>query len=151
LFGRRVPLFDPAFQLAFTQHVHSLNPSQGPLGGVERRDPQHGANGVIHGAMILLHEVVEILDLTDGDGGSMLLVVAPNGRGIGLAPINGDRLVDTMATDRLGGEARGRLLVALRRAQEIDALATLIHRAIEVAPLAFDFDIHLIQPPAESD
>jgi hypothetical protein len=81
----------------------------------------------------------------------MLLVVAPNGRGIGLAPIDGDRLGDTMATDRLGEEGRGRMLVALRREQEIDGLAILIHRAIEVALLDFNFDIRLIHPPAEPD
>jgi hypothetical protein len=151
LFGRRVALFDPAFQWAFPQHVHELNPRQGSLGGVERREPPHGANDVFHGAMILLHGVVEILDRTDGDGGSMLFVVAPNGRSIGLARIDGDRLGDTMATDRLGEEARSRLLVALRREQEIDGLAILIHCAIEVALLAFDFDIRLIHPPAEPD
>ena len=120
MFGRRVALFDPAFQWAFPQLVHELNPSQGSLGSVGRCEPQHGANDLFHGAMILLHEVVEILALLDGDGGSMLLVVAPNGRGIDLAPIDGDRLGDTMATGRLGEEARGRLLVALRREQEID-------------------------------
>jgi hypothetical protein len=42
LFGRCVALFDPAFQLAFPQRVDELNPSQGPLGGVERRKPQLG-------------------------------------------------------------------------------------------------------------
>jgi hypothetical protein len=130
------------------QRVHS---SYGSLGSVGRCEPQHGANDPFHGAMILLHEVFEILALLDGDGGSMLLVVAPNGRGIGLAPTDGDRPGDTMATDRLGEEARGRLLVAQRREQEIDGLATLIHRAIEVALLAFDFDIRFIHPPAEPD
>ena len=34
MFGRCVALFDPAFQLAFPQRVHELNPGHGALGGV---------------------------------------------------------------------------------------------------------------------
>jgi hypothetical protein len=55
LFGRRVALFDPAFQWAFPQHVHELNPSEGPLGGVEPREPQHGTDDSLHAAMIRYH------------------------------------------------------------------------------------------------
>jgi hypothetical protein len=61
LFGQHVALCDPAFQWAFPQHVHEFNPSQGLLGGVERREPQHGANDACHGAMILCHEVLGYL------------------------------------------------------------------------------------------
>jgi hypothetical protein len=52
LFGRRVALFDPAFQLVFPQHVHKLNPSQGLLGGAERREPQLGMGDSLHAAMM---------------------------------------------------------------------------------------------------
>jgi hypothetical protein len=55
LFGRRVALFDSAFQLVFPQHVHELNPSQGLLGGAERREPQLGMGDSLHAAMIRYH------------------------------------------------------------------------------------------------
>ena len=40
--------------------------------------------------MILFDNVVEILDLADGDRGAVLRVVALDGRFIGRTPINGD-------------------------------------------------------------
>jgi hypothetical protein len=51
-------------QLAFPQHVRELNPSQGTLGGVERLEPQHGTGEPFDAAMILFHDIIEILHLT---------------------------------------------------------------------------------------
>jgi hypothetical protein len=65
--------------------------------------------------MILLHNIVEILNLADGDRDTVLLVVALDGRFIGRAAINGDLLRHAVAADRLGQEAFGCLLVALLR------------------------------------
>jgi hypothetical protein len=56
LFGRCVALFDPAFQLAFPQRVHELNPGHGALGGVERREPQHGTGDSLDAAVIRYHK-----------------------------------------------------------------------------------------------
>jgi len=42
--------------------------------------------------MILFYDIVEILDLADGDGGTVLLVVALDRRLIGRTPIDGDLL-----------------------------------------------------------
>jgi hypothetical protein len=99
--------------------------------------------------MILLHNIIEVLHLTDGDGGPMLLIVTPDGGGIGLAPIDGDRLRHPMAANGFGEEALGRVLVPLCREEEIDGLPGLIHGAIEIASLTFDLDVCLIHPPAQ--
>ena len=51
--------------------------------------------------MILFHDVVEILHLTDGDSRAMVLVRARDRRCIGHAAINGERLGPPVAADRL--------------------------------------------------
>jgi hypothetical protein len=50
--------------------------------------------------MVLLHNVVEIFNCTDGDGGAVLRIIAPDGRFIGRTPVNGDLLRHAVA-DRL--------------------------------------------------
>src|SRR5262249_28280620 len=84
--------------------------------------------------MILFHDIVEILDLADGDGGTVLLVVALNSRLIGRTPINGDLLGHTVTADGLDQEPLGGLLVALFCQQEINGLARLIDGTIEIIP-----------------
>src|SRR5262249_48282540 len=59
------------------------------------------------------HNVVEILDLTDGDRGAVLLVVALDGRVISRAAINGDLLRHAVAADRFLEKAERSLLVSL--------------------------------------
>jgi len=57
------------------------------------------------------NQFIQIFDLPDDNRSPMFRVVSPDGGGIGLAPINGNRLRDTMALDRLGEEAQsGRLI-----------------------------------------
>jgi hypothetical protein len=95
------------------------------------------------------HHIIEIFHLPDGDRRAVRLVVPPDGTGIGLAPIDGDRLGRAMTADRLGEEAFSRLLVARLREQEINGLAGLIHGAIEIAPLPFDLHVRFIHAPAD--
>src|SRR5687768_16851264 len=101
--------------------------------------------------MILLHEIIHIFYLANDDRRAVLLVVCPDGRGIGLAPINGDHLGYPMAVDGLGQEAYGRPLVPVSGQEEINRLATLVHRAIEIAPFPFDADVGLVQAPTDPD
>jgi hypothetical protein len=76
--------------------------------------------------MILFHHIIQIFHLTDNDRGAVVLIVAADGRRIGLAAINGDLLRDPMAANRLGEEAFGGLLVAFLRQEKIDGLAGLV-------------------------
>src|SRR6266850_839319 len=153
--GQRIELFDWGeafcpflpYQLAFLQHVHELDVGQRALGRFKRLEPQHGTGDPLHAAMVLLHQIIEIVHLTDDDRGPVLRVVASDGRGIGLAPINRDRLWHAMTPNRLGEKARGGALVALVREQEINGLAGLIHRTIQIAPFPTYADVGFIHPP----
>jgi len=59
------------------------------------------------------HNIVEILNLADGDRGAVLFIVALDGRFIGRTAVDGDLLGHAMATNSLGEEAFRRWLVAL--------------------------------------
>ena len=126
-FGRSAALFSGLHShLSFLDHVHELNPNECVLGCLERFKPQHGPCHPLYTSMILLHNVVEILDLADFDGGAMLGIVALDGGCIGRTPVDGDLLRHAVAADRLGQEAFRGLLVALLREQKINRLALLI-------------------------
>jgi hypothetical protein len=60
----------------------------------------------------LRYDILQRWYLTDDARRAVCLIVPPDGGGIGLAPIDGNRLGNAMATKRLGEEARGRPLVA---------------------------------------
>src|SRR5215510_12501376 len=101
--------------------------------------------------MILLHNVVEILDLADFDRGAMFFIVALDSRFIRGTPIDGDLLWHAVTTDCLDQKTFRGLLVALLRQEEINGLALLIHRTVEIPPLALHLDIRLIHTPAKPD
>jgi hypothetical protein len=64
--------------------------------------------------------------------------VAPDRRGVGLTAVDRDRLRHPMTSDGLGQNACGRVLDPPCREENIAGLTRLIHRPIEVVPLAFD-------------
>src|SRR5262245_53292189 len=134
-FGRSEALF-PGLNdhLSFLDHVHEFDPNQGILGCIKRLKPQHRPCHPLDTSMILLHNIIEILDLADSDRGAVLLVVALDGRFIGRAAVNGDLLRHAVAADRLGQEAFGRLLVALLREEKVNRLPHFIDSTIEIAP-----------------
>ena len=100
-FGRSAALVSVLHpHLSFLDHVHELNPNERVLGCLERFKPQHGPCHPLYTSMILLHNVVEILDLADGDRGAVLGIVALDGRFIGRTPVDGDLLRHAMAADR---------------------------------------------------
>jgi hypothetical protein len=78
----------------------------------------------------------------------MLVMVTPDRCGIGLAPIDGDRLWHTTAADGVGEEAPGGVFVAVLHEEEIDGMASLVHSAIKILPLPVDFHGRLIHAPA---
>jgi len=68
----------------------------------------------LHAAMVLLHHIIEIADLADGDRGAVVVIIPPDGR----------------------------LLVPRLRQDKVNGLSHLIHGAIKVAPLASDSHGH---------
>ena len=124
LFGRSEALVSGLHHhLPFLDHVHEFDPNECPLGCRERFEPQHRPCHPFYASMVLLHNVVEIFDLADVDGGAVLGIVALDGGFIGRTPVDGDLLRHAVAADRLGQEPLGGLLVAVLREQEIDRLA----------------------------
>ena len=90
LFGRTAARLTASFELPFAQHVHQLNAGEGGLRGVERLESSHRPGHAFHGAMVLLHDVIEILDLADLDGRPVLLIISLDGRFVGRTSVNGD-------------------------------------------------------------
>src|SRR5215510_3881386 len=74
------------------EHVYELHTGEGTLGSVERVEPQHRTCRPLDGSMILLHKIVEIFHLADDGRSAVLLIVAADSRGIGLAAIDGNLL-----------------------------------------------------------
>ena len=122
LFGRGELLSTASFQLSFSQHVHQFDADKGGLRRVKRFESEHGPGDPLHPAMVLFDDVIEILDLTNLDGGAVLVIVALDRGFIGRTPIDGDLLRYTMTADRLGEKPLGCLLVTLLREEEINGL-----------------------------
>jgi hypothetical protein len=70
--------------------MHELHPGQGTLRRLKRLESEHGTRDLFNRSMVLLDHIIQILHLADDDGGAMLLVVAVDGRRMGLASIDGD-------------------------------------------------------------
>ena len=90
--------------------------------------------------MILLHDIVEVFHLPDNNVRAVFLVVALNGRFVGVAAVNGNRLGEPVAADRLLEKAQRSLFVPMLGEQKVNSLALLIDRTIEIAPLALYLD-----------
>jgi hypothetical protein len=101
-FGRSEALFPGLYDhLSFLDHVHEFDPDQSSLGCVKRFKPQHGPCHSLYCAMILLHDIIQIFHLPDGDVRAVLFVIALDGGFIGVTAVNRDRLWDAIAADGL--------------------------------------------------
>ena len=110
MFGRSEALCSGLnYHLSFLDHVHELDPNKGVLGCLERFEPRHRPDHSCHCSMIWLDTMVHIFHLADAAGGAILLVVALDGGFVGVTAVDGARLGNTMATDRLLQKAQGGL------------------------------------------
>jgi hypothetical protein len=73
--------------------------------------------------MVLLHNVIEILDLTDRNRGPVLGIITFDRCFIGRASVDRDLFRYPMAADCLGQKPFGSLLVALLGAQKVCAVS----------------------------
>jgi hypothetical protein len=57
----------PQHELTFANHVHQFDASQGGLRCLKRLETQHRPGERFDRAMVLLHDIVEVVDLPDRD------------------------------------------------------------------------------------
>jgi hypothetical protein len=98
LFGCSKPL--ASSHLPFLDHVHELDSHQRILGRRKRLEPEHGTRDPFHRSMVLFHKVIEIRDLANLNRGAVCLVIALDGRLIGVTAVNGNLLRHTVAANR---------------------------------------------------
>jgi hypothetical protein len=96
--------------------------------------------------MILFNEIVQILALTDFDFVAGFLLENLDSRGIGTAFIDRDLVRKTVLPYGFPEKAQRGFLIAVDGEQEIDGLACFVDGAVEIPPLAFDFDVRLVDP-----
>jgi hypothetical protein len=96
----------------------------------------------------LLHDVIQVFALANLDPFVCVSIVLLETHCIGAAFVDINQAGFAVGADRFVEKTPGRLLITLHSEQKIDSLPLLVDGAIEIFPLAFDFDIGLIKPPA---
>jgi hypothetical protein len=92
---------DVVRHLAFPDHVHCLNTGEDNAGTPEILEAHHGPGSTFDCPVILLHDVIQVLALSDPDGRFPLSVDALEGSQIGPAFIHGHGLRRAVAIDGL--------------------------------------------------
>jgi hypothetical protein len=64
ILSQDIPFGDP-FQLAFAEHVHRFITLDGPLGRGKRLKSQPRVHAAFHKSMILFHNIIQILALSE--------------------------------------------------------------------------------------
>jgi hypothetical protein len=93
--------------------------------------------------------LIQIFHLPDGDGRTVLFVIAFEGGFIGVTTVNGDRLRDPVPADCLLQKPQRGLCIPMLGQQKVNGLAVLIDRPIQIAPLPLNLDVRLIHPPTD--
>jgi hypothetical protein len=137
--------------LPFLDHVHHLDVTQNDGRAVEILKPEHRPGPAFDGPMVLLHDVVQVLDLTNLDGHLALGIHRVKRGQIGAALVDGYRLGRAILNDCLFEEALRSSLVPLGSEQKINGVSRLIHCPLKILPRALDLDIGFVNPPALAD
>lgn len=141
LVGERHGLRPYEYALPFADHVHEFDTGQDISGGSKGLEVEHGPGSTLDGPMILLHHIVEILDLPDNGPVFQVGVDVIDGGLVGAALVHGDFVRCTILAHGLVEKAACRGLVALCRQQEVDCIAVLVHGTIQIFSSALDPDI----------
>jgi hypothetical protein len=112
--------------------MHRFDARQDDVGAPEILEAHHGPGSAFDSPMILLHDVVQILDLPDLDGHFAFSVDGLEGGQISPAFIHGYGLRRAVPINGFLKVTAGRTLVTMGPKQEIDGLAGLVHSAIQV-------------------
>ena len=98
--------------------------------------------------MVLLDEVVEVFVLAHQDVDAGIHLDAFNGRRIGAALVDGYLFGHAVKVDGALQKAPRRCPVSLGREKKVHRIAGAVNRPVNLLPLASDFDVGLIHPPA---
>ena|SRR5262245_50013751 len=101
LLRRRSGHVSGGFPLPRANGMHDLNPRNRTPGRPKRLEASHRPHLAFHRAMVLLHEIVEILALPDGDAGLVGPIVTLNRRGVAATLIDSDLLREPLGTNGL--------------------------------------------------
>src|SRR5262245_5122496 len=88
-------------QLSLANGMHDFHPRNRTPRCPKRLKPQHGTSEPFHGAMILFDNIIEILGVSEEDGGLVPLVVALNCCRVAATLIDRDFLRHSLRTNGL--------------------------------------------------
>src|SRR3954469_20795215 len=137
--------------LPLSDHRHPLVASQRSSCGWQTAKAQPRPDQAFDAPMVLLNDVVEVLDLAQPrEAPQLTLALHRRDRGrIGRILVHRERarVPRVRLPKRLAEEPPGGRGIALGREQKVNRLAATVHRAIQVGPAAFHFDVCLVDPP----
>jgi hypothetical protein len=88
-------------QLPFANRMHDFNPRNRTAGRPKGLEAEHRMREPFHRAMVLLHDIIELLGVPDDNGGLVRLVVVRNRRRVAATLINSDLLGDPLSANGL--------------------------------------------------
>src|SRR4051794_30172019 len=87
-------------QLPLTKGVHDFHASDRTARGPKRLEAEHRTSESFHRSMVLLHDIIEILGVTENDGCLVRLVVALDCRRVRATPVDSNLLGESLLTNR---------------------------------------------------
>src|SRR3954447_4266250 len=142
------PAAGKAEALAQPQHrLEAVDRTPGCVEGLEAAHPRHGS---LDPEVVTLDPLLQVLGDVVGRGARQepIFPGCRDGGRIGTRAVRADpvRREQGLILQRLAEEALGGLQIALRGEQEVHGRAVLIDGAVEIAPLAADLDVRLVDP-----
>src|SRR5476649_2024795 len=135
--------------LPFTYHMNQFNTGQNCLCPTERLKSLHRPYSAFDISVILLNQIIKILALPNGYLFLIGFIGIKRGQsgGISTTFIDSDHLGVAMITNGLAKKAQRNGGVPPGRQQEVYGLTCSIYRAVQIFPLAFDFDVGFVHAP----
>ena len=142
-------------ELALPEHPHHLEPLDRRIGCPHRLEAERGLDQALQLPVVTLQPVVEVLHLSvPGLFRQQAFFLQLRDRlavGGVLVGVDDPGLPVAAATQRLGQESLRRLGVAPVGKEEVQRVAALVDRPVQVLPLALDADVGFVDPPRETD
>jgi hypothetical protein len=140
-------------RLSFPHHVDHFNPTQDHAGAVQRLESEHRPDPPLDRPMILLDTIVQVGTLPDAN--RLLITPCSILESIGsiagedrftvcLAAVDHDPSRPSMSLKRLAQESLGGRQITSLAEPKLDRIAVAVDGAVEILPLAPDFDVDTV-------